>query len=208
MNLSNTARIKKLAINLQQNPDLIWPYLASLPMWKRYPVDLNLPWWSFRAIEAVDKIVVGKRIFEYGTGGSTMRFSEFASSVVCVEDDEQWRDMLLARLSEKGRRNVTVHLEPFDFNHPERFAESSYLHAVDKYEPDIIIIDGQDQAFRQRIDCFKHVEPMMKPGQFIVLDDFWRYTEIQAFARAKDIAVYESVGPCRVGVTSTAVLKY
>lgn len=73
---------------------------------------------------------------------------------------------------------------------------------------DVVIIDGQDKSFRERITCFRQAEPLMKPGSIILVDDFWRYEELLASNCAQSVRVFESVGPCRIGVTSTAMFFY
>ena len=71
-----------------------------------------------------------------------------------------------------------------------------------------MIIDGQDKTFRERITYFRWAEPLMKPGSIILVDDFWRYEELFGSNRAHNVQVFESVGPCRIGVTSTAMFFY
>ncbi|GAB3317882.1 hypothetical protein GCM10027299_09330 [Larkinella ripae] len=104
--------------------------------------------------------------------------------------------------------NVEILNNPFDFHNPDNFESSDYMHAVDKGEFDVILIDGLDKSFKERIKCFRYVEPRMKEGQYIVVDDFWRYPELINSHRAKKFDVFESVGPGRMGVTSTAVFEY
>jgi hypothetical protein len=48
----------------------------------------------------------------------------------------------------------------------------------------------------------------MQPGSIILVDDFWRYEELLGSNRAQNVQVFESVGPCRIGVTSTAMFFY
>lgn len=171
-------------------------------------MELELPWWSYKAIEYVDTIVSGKKIFEYGTGGSTIRFSRKADSIVAVEDDPKWADLVRSHLKKKGIQNVKIDFSPFDFLNPVDFEKSEYIKSVESGDFDIVIIDGQDHSFRERIKCFRFVEPRMKAGQYIIVDDFWRYDELLSSNLAKDIKIFESVGPCRYGVTSTAVFSY
>jgi subfamily B ATP-binding cassette protein MsbA len=71
-----------------------------------------------------------------------------------------------------------------------------------------VIIDGQDKTFRDRITCFRQAEPLMQPGSIILVDDFWRYEELLISNSAQSVKVFESVGPCRIGVTSTAMFFY
>ena len=48
----------------------------------------------------------------------------------------------------------------------------------------------------------------MQPGCIIMLDDFSRYTEVLSIHSAKSVKLFESVGPFRFGVTSTAMFFY
>lgn len=209
MNLSNTQRVVKLANNLLSNPTLIPKYISHNFLSKKLPVDLNLPWWSYTSVDFVDSIVEGKRIFEYGTGGSTIRFSRKAKSITSVEDDENWARLVMDRLRRNNIDNVEIKIKPFDFkSESSKFCDSEYLKSVDEGEYDIVIIDGQDWTFKERIKCFRYVEPRMKEGQYIVVDDFWRYNDLLQSNRAKEVTVFESVGACRIGVTSTAVFSY
>lgn len=209
MNLSNSQRVGKLLLNLVANPDLVFPYVSKSLFNKKFPIDYELPWWSFRAIEYADKIFPGKSVFEFGTGGSTIRYAPVCQSVTSVEDNEEWLKIVRDKVNSKGLSNVHLIFNHFDFTQPARFADSNYLKSYDgSQQYDVVIIDGQDQSFRERISCFGYVEPSMKPGSVIVVDDWWRYTELLISNRAKSVKIFESVGPCRLGVTSTAFFHY
>ena len=208
MNLSNGQRVWKLATNLIKNPDLITPWVRTSILSKRYPLDYPLPWWSFRAIQAADEVVKGKRIFEYGSGGSTVRFSQTAKFIRCVEDDKKWLSLVKNKLSDRKIKNVELIHKEFNFKDPVNFEASDYLLALGDEQWDIVIIDGQDWTFKERLKCFAFVEPKMKPGSLIILDDFWRYTEVLEKTASRNVQIFESVGPCRLGVTSTAFFYY
>jgi predicted O-methyltransferase YrrM len=209
MNLSNVERIGKLSRNLISNPDLILPYVSKSLLNNKLPLDHALPWWSFRAIEYADKLFPGKTIFEFGTGGSTVRYADVCKSITSVEDNQDWLKIVRNRLDAKKVGNSNLIFCHFDFGHPEGFAESAYLASYDGGKQyDVVIIDGQDISFKERLTCFKHVEPTIKAGGVIVIDDWWRYTELLDSNRAKSVKVFESVGPCRYGVTSTAFFHY
>jgi len=167
-----------------------------------------MPWWSFRAITRADHLLLGKRVFEYGTGGSTLRFAKIATKVVSVEDHLGWMNEVQVRLEKEKISNVEIRLCPFDFKNPVNFESSEYIKAVDGADWDIVIIDGQDWSFKQRLSCFRRVEPKMLPGTIIIVDDFWRYEELLSTNRARSVEIYESVGPSRIGVTSTAFFFY
>lgn len=135
MNLSNRQRVVKLLLNLSKHPSLILPYLHSNFIRRSNPIEQNTAWWSFLAIHEVDKRIKGKRVFEYGMGGSTLRWAE-------------------------------------------------------------------------RCLCFQRAEQFIRKNGFIVVDDFWRYEKLLQQNHARSVKVFESVGPCRFGVTSTAVFNY
>ena len=42
----------------------------------------------------------------------------------------------------------------------------------------------------------------------VVVDDSWRYPGLRRNHRAKELKIFQSVGPCRPGVTSTDVFFY
>jgi len=160
MDISNSARVRKLASNLAAHPDLVLPYLRHSLLTRQRPIDKDMPWWSFAAIKRADELLPGKRVFEFGTGGSTLRYAKVAKSIVAVEDDAFWGEIVQRKLAAAGITNVDIRLCPFDFDQPQGFSESAYLRAFDPtVDYDVVVIDGQDKTFRERIACFRHVEP-------------------------------------------------
>jgi predicted O-methyltransferase YrrM len=130
--------------------------------------------------------------------------------ITAIEDDQGWLNAVCQALLDSGvSSHVQLHYVPFDFEHPADFETSSYLSALTGSHWDVVIIDGQDKTFRERVTCFRHAEPLMAPGSIILVDDFWRYEdELLASHSAHFVKVFESVGPCRIGVTSTAMFFY
>ena len=208
MKISNMQRVQKLVGNLISNPDLIIPYFRMSVFSRKYPIDIGMPWWSFRAIARADQLLAGKRIFEYGTGGSTLRFAKIAKQIVCVENDADWMAIVKDRLEKMNILNVDIKFRPFDFQKTVNFELSEYIKVVDSSSWDVVIIDGQDWSFNARLTCFQRVEPNMTEGSIIIVDDFWRYETLLNSNRAKSVEIYESVGPSRIGVTSTAFFFY
>lgn len=210
VDLPNSRRAFKLAKSLVTQPEFTIPYLFSnFSPFRRTPLDQGLPWWSYSAIREADKLFPGKRIFEWGTGGSTLRYARMGSHITAIEDDISWLNALSVLLSNEGLSHlVNIHHHPFDFSEPADFPTSSYLRALSDPVYDVIVIDGQDVTFRERLTCFRHAEQFMQAGGIILLDDFWRYDSLLNSNSAKEVCVFESVGPCRVGVTSTALFHY
>lgn len=129
--------------------------------------------------------------------------------ITAIEDDRTWLAAVQTALQKAHVADrVTIRHIPFDFNQPANFASSDYCLSLRDGCWDVVIIDGQDKTFRERITCFHHAEPLMQPGSIILVDDFWRYEELLSSNRAQNVQVFESVGPCRFGVTSTAMFFY
>jgi predicted O-methyltransferase YrrM len=210
MNLTNTQRVLKLAGALITQPKYTPPYLLSnLSRTRHFPLSQGVPWWSFAAIDAADRLFPGRRIFEWGSGGSTVRYARKGCQITAIEDDQIWLDAVQTALAAAGVANqATLHHVPFNFDQPHDFASSSYCQALSGSQWDVVIIDGQDKTFRERITCFHHADPLMKPGSIILVDDFWRYEELLTRHSAQTVQVFELVGPCRIGVTSTAMFFY
>ena len=210
MDLSNSQRVFKLGHSLVTKPQFTLPYFFSnLSPFRRTPLDQGLPWWSFSAIKEADKLFPGKRIFEWGTGGSTLRYARKGSQITAIEDDSSWLNILNTHISNEGlAHRVNIFHHPFNFLEPADFPSSSYLNALSEPLYDVIIIDGQDATFKERLTCFRHAELFVQAGGIILLDDFWRYESLLKANSAKEVRVFESVGPCRIGVTSTALCYY
>jgi predicted O-methyltransferase YrrM len=183
--------------------------LSNLASTRHSPLAQDLPWWSFAAIEKADRLFPGKHIFEWGSGGSTLRYARKGAQITAIEDDNAWMAAVQTALEKAGVTDrVTMRYIPFDFDQPVHFASSAYCQALNDGIWDVVIIDGQDKTFRERITCFRQAEPLMQPGSIILVDDFWRYGELLNSNRARNVQVFESVGPCRIGVTSTAMFFY
>ena len=210
MKLTNTERVIKVAKELVNKPKYVIPYLLSNLSPSRFsPLAQNMPWWSFSAIDAADKFFPGKTIFEWGSGGSTLRYSRMGCQITAIEDNPIWLESVRSAATVAGvLKNLTLCYVPSDSNHSHDFASSDYCQALSGSLWDVVIIDGQDNSFHDRITCFRHAEPLMKKGSIILVDDFWRYESLLSTHSAISVRVFESLGPCRLGVTSTAMFFY
>ncbi len=213
--LTTSQRVRLLIRDLVLQPSFVPAYLAHLPFWGKSPLDLRKPWWSYASIRRCRTLIGPEsRVFEFGTGGSTIFLASRVQSVTCVEDSLAWARAVEAKLAELDIKNCTIHradLPSRDENDPKwqsylGFLEGSY---------DLIIVDGQDThelGFRSpgvmRNKCFYHSERFIRPGGAIIVDDSWRYPHLRTTSHAKKVETFASVGPCRYGVTSTDVYFY
>jgi predicted O-methyltransferase YrrM len=129
-------------------------------------------------------------------------------SVVSIEDNEQWHEFVSRRLRQKSATNATVKLCPFDFKNPVGFEHSDYLNAMPDNKFDVIVVDGAEEWTPVRPICFEKAERHVKPGGIIIVDDSWRYPVLRTSHHGRDVKIFQSVGPCRPGVTSTDIFFY
>jgi len=164
------------------------------------PLASALPWLTFDAIAFLAGQVGGHmRVFEYGSGGSTLFFAARAARVVSVEHDRLWSERVQSTLVERGCTNCELRLiEPAeaaslydaDPADPDAYASSDeayggqsflgYASSIDQYPDhsfDVVLVDG-----RSRPSCVKHAAPKVTPGGFLVLDN----AERPVYARAQE----------------------
>lgn len=140
-------------------------YLAEIGWFKAFetqsPVAADgspIPWVTYSFIDFV-KTRIGKehKIFEFGSGNSTLFYAKLAGKVVAVEHDEPWfnriskdkpanAEMIFCELKEDGeycRKPLSL---------PEKF--------------EVIIVDGRD-----RVNCCKQAIDALTDNGVVVLDD-------------------------------------
>ena len=206
MNGTDLQRVMRVTGNLISHPGYLPRYL---PFTGGQPLDVALPWYSFGAIDFLSRQLSQKSVvFEWGGGGSTLFWAQRVKRVICVESSEEWDDKLTQVLYDKGIQHVTVLRHSFEPSDKAGFEQSGYLKCVDDYDADLYVVDGYEEAIQLRPLCFEKAENRVKKGGMIVLDDSWRYEDVRVKNRSAKHIIFESVGPCRYGVTATDVFLY
>ena len=155
------------------------PFLRSLGP-SRSALSDGRPWLTFRAIEWLEaNLSPGMRVFEYGSGGSTVFFANRVGAVVSVEHDPEWHARTSKAISARGIRNCTYLLRPPTPAAEPRVASTDrmyegmdfgeYVSAIDAYPDasfDLVSVDG-----RSRAACVRAALPKTKPGGLILLDN-------------------------------------
>lgn len=202
-------KIGRVIGNLILHPQYISRCVVHNVINGKTPLDLEIPWFSYAAIDFLKQFVQPQMtVFEYGSGGSTVFFAKRAASVFSVEDNPKWFEWVSRRVQQQGLSNVTLKLCEFDFKDPVGFEHSAYLHAIPDEKFDIIVVDGSEEWTQVRPACFAKAQSRIKEGGIIVVDDSWRYPGLREEHHARKLQVFQSVGPCRPGVTSTDVFFY
>lgn len=149
----------------------------------------GIPWLTFAATRFLERhLHRGMRVFEYGSGGSTVFLAQRVASVVSVEHDAAWADSVRAELARQRLTNCTHNLIPptpsptareVDNADPAGYISSDdrytgqsfqqYVSAIDEYglgHFDLVLVDG-----RARPSCLVHAAKSAKPSGCIMLDN-------------------------------------
>ncbi|UDY22678.1 class I SAM-dependent methyltransferase [Nocardioides sp. Kera G14] len=152
---------------------------------------LDVPWWTYDAIQSVDGWLAARkrpiRVFEYGSGASTIWLSRRADQIHSVEHHRGFGEMMTAEVSSLG--NVTLRIvEPVASDKPVVGSEkeghagqdfADYVASIDEVpgEFDLIVIDG-----RAREACLAHSAVRLADGGLIVFDNSRRTRYRRAIA--------------------------
>ncbi|MGC9417627.1 MAG: class I SAM-dependent methyltransferase [Rhodovulum sp.] len=161
-------------------------------------IALDVPWWSYAAIAEVERTLAAKpgaRVFEYGSGASTIWLARRAGSVTSVEHHAGWHARLAGRIAAiPGLAPVELRLvqaDPAGLADPRYFSSkageagqsfAAYARAIeadDSASYDLIVIDG-----RARAACLAHAIGRLAPGGLIVFDNSGRARYRAAIAKS------------------------
>jgi hypothetical protein len=180
-------------------------------------VELDLAWWSYRAIDAVDahlaRLDGGASVFEYGAGASTAWLARRSGVVTSVEHDPgfaQFLDPLLADYAHVVLHLVPAVTSPTPSTPSNRRGHagldfSDYVAAIDDADGsfDLVVVDG-----RARVACVRAALPRLAPGGLVLLDNADR-EEYSSVVRDPSLSVQVLRGatPCLPYPTSTALIR-
>lgn len=160
------------------------------------PIDDRMPWLTVPTLFFLSgALKPGMRVFEYGTGGSTLFFLDREALVFSVEHDEDWLSSVSDAVMASTRSAWTPQLRaaepphmqrtgsyfgspPCDYHTSDvRWADHSfraYTETICDFPDahfDIVLVDG-----RARVSCFLCALPKVKPGGHIIVDNLERST--------------------------------
>lgn len=150
-------------------------------------VHLDLPWWTYRSIDVVGGYLAGlghsARVFEFGSGASTIWLARRAASVESVEHDATWATRVreLAVASDGLRCSPVVHVPdvpaspspavPSGAPSGKGLDFAGYVATIDRAEGqfDLVLVDGRarEAALLKALD-------RVSPGGIVLLDDAQR----------------------------------
>jgi hypothetical protein len=181
--------------------------LRLLPAWLgsqgRTGLTAAYPWVTFEASRRIEAMLThSSRIFEYGSGGSTLFLARRAASVVSVENDRAWFDVVRAAVRDLPSvelllvpgESATVEDDGLYRSNSASYGHLSfgaYVRTIDRFPDghfDLLLIDG-----RARPAAFFRGQKKVRVGGLIVLDDSDRSGYAAAVAAA-DAAGWPSFG--------------
>lgn len=154
------------------------------------------PWWSSDFIRMIEYWnMKNMKIFEWGSGYSTLWFASRCQHITSIEYDSQWFEWC-KRMSIELSLDSKITLRLIDYLD----GTDRYYSAIDMSEDiyDIIIIDG-----RNRCNCAKSALRHVKNGTVIILDDSQRENYQPIKNDYSDFLHFVSL-PDKSGKTTTA----
>ncbi|BCM18240.1 class I SAM-dependent methyltransferase [Mesorhizobium sp. J8] len=144
-------------------------------------VQLDMPWWTFAAIDAVEAFLSSRnglaQVYEFGAGASTVWLAKRCGSVYSVEHDAPFARAMSSMFEAYSNISVLV-VEPTAASPSSRarsnrkgYKESAfdrYVSSIDRVDGsfDLIVIDG-----RARISCLAKSIDRLAPGGVILFDN-------------------------------------
>jgi methyltransferase family protein len=130
-----------------------------------------VPWFTYPAIEALKNWDLSeKRVFEYGSGYSTLFWASRAKEVVSVEHNRGWYEKV-AGLAPSNARLILAPIDGDDYDPSPELLEQfkAYAEAIDG-QFDIIVVDGYARS-RVRYQCAQAALPHLNSNGVIILDN-------------------------------------
>lgn len=151
------------------------------------------PWYTYPAIDFLEpRLGRDFRVFEYGSGHSSLWYSTHVKEVIAVEDSATWA----SEMKEQAPSNLTIIHQPDLTEYPTE--------ATGGREFDIVVIDG-----RVRNECVHPALKAVSDDGVIILDDFERWGDSEwDTLRKQGFRSLPFVGPKahRLTESSTAIL--
>jgi hypothetical protein len=182
-------------------------------------VSLDLPWWVYGAAERVDRFLADRdgkaKVFEYGSGASTIWLARRAGEIHSVEHHAGFADLMAGKVADLphvslrhvAARQVTTGTPATPSRrHGHRGLDfTDYVRAIEAVDGqfDVIVIDG-----RAREECLRRSVSRLAPDGLLVFDNCNRPRYQQAL-RSSGLVVERLRGaaPCLPYPSETALLS-
>lgn len=134
----------------------------NLSVKRSVPIDLEgkpIPWFTYSSIRFIEnRLNKSFSVFEFGSGNSTIWFSNRVGNITSVEHDKKWFDFVFRTVRELS--NVSY----FNFS----LNDGQYANSILQYQNqfDVVVIDGRD-----RVNCCYNAINALKKDGIIIWDN-------------------------------------
>lgn len=206
-------------------------YLKYFFRWEKYnrkgrsALNDEQAWITFPSIDYLNSCISeNSKVFEYGSGGSTLFFLRRVQELITVEHDRSWFQKVTAiietiRMEYKWKGfliegELMNNIENYDISNPDLYLSDdmnsknksfrSYCSVIDRFNDnyfDVVLVDG-----RARPSCLKHAITKIKKDGFLVLDNSNYDYYLKSFQKKYDgrfETIIDYPGPCPYSVDFT-----
>jgi hypothetical protein len=170
-----------------------WAHSLTRVHDSRAMAELDVPWWTYGAITTVERWLAARsvpaRVFEYGSGASTVWLARRAGEVHSVEHHAGFAELMRAELASHPNASVRA-VEPVPSGDPAVPSRkeghggldfAAYVAAIDDVPGsfDLVVIDG-----RAREACLTAAKGRLAEDGLIVFDNSRRRRYREAITRS------------------------
>lgn len=151
------------------------------------PLNNEVPWITYESIKWLKEFLDPEmKVFEYGSGGSTIFFARRVKELISIEHEKSWFDLLNQKIDEYNLNNVKYQLiiptekqqssykysiQSFTSSEKadQHLSYENYVKSIDKFPDeyfDLVAIDG-----RARISSIANSISKIKDGGYLLLDN-------------------------------------
>ena len=194
--MSRAAHYKAIIFNTLKTPN---NYKKDYLLSHFSPEKLNgkrLPWMNYEVIDyLLLNIASVEKVFEYGSGQSTLFWLDHGKKVTSIEHDPAYYGQMRGQFASFGAVDYQLIEPEIDLtgamHNPSSslsahsadfkgYSFSKYVESINRFPDeffDVIVVDG-----RARPSCMLNSIPKLKPGGFLILDNSNRHYYLQEVA--------------------------
>ena len=168
------------------------------------PYKNGTPFFAFEAVEWLEKFLTkDMKVFEWGSGGSTMYFAKKVKDLTTVEVNPEWYKKVSAVIKknyDSNCRYISKVPERSDFpkyhsskSEHRGFDFENYCQTIDEYPDehfDLVVVDGAVRRF-----CIRHAFKKIKRGGFLFLDDAEEKRHIDGVEELTGLKRHDFISP-------------
>jgi hypothetical protein len=171
----------------------------------RTPLQQGQPYFSWGAIDFLrQRVKPGSRLFEYGSGGSTIFFLNLDCEVTSVETSSEWVGMV----SQAVGSHLKWHLIEHCHDNPTKDQIAAFPRYIRTGAPwDIVVVDNTETENLRRVSCVAEAIRCIRPGGMLVFDDAHlpEYREVPKVLAGWRRQSFKGLGTARPWVTMTDI---